>query len=79
MNINEEIKQYMEQINEMGYKDRLNLNAKQAASILGVSASSIENWRKQGIGIDFVEIGGRILYPKLKIAEFQANRKVKTA
>lgn len=79
MNINEEIKQYIKQINEMGYKDRLNLNAKQAASVLGVSASSIENWRKQGIGIDFVEIGGRILYPKLKIAEFQANRKVKTA
>ena len=79
MNINEEIKNYMRQIDEMGYKDRLNLNSKQTASIIGVSASSIETWRKQGIGIDFVEIGGRILYPKLKIAEFQANRKIRTA
>ena len=79
MNINEEIKNYMRQIDEMGYKDRLNLNSKQTASIIGVSASSIETWRKQGIGIDFVEIGGRILYPKLQIAELQANRKIRTA
>ena len=57
----------------------LNLNSKQTAQIIGVSASTIEAWRKQGIGIDFIEVGGRILYPKLKIAEFQANRKTKTA
>jgi hypothetical protein len=31
------------------------------------------------IGIEYLEVGGRILYPKLKIAEFQANRKIRTA
>ena len=75
MNLNEEIKQYMEQINNLGFEKILNLNSKQTASILGVSSSSIEAWRKQGIGIDYIEVGGRILYPKLKIAEFQANFK----
>ncbi len=77
MNINEDIKQYMEQIDKLGFEKILNLNSKQTASILGVSASSIEAWRKQGIGIDYIEVGGRILYPKLKIAEFQANLKKK--
>ena len=66
MNLNEEIKQYMEQINNLGFEKILNLNSKQTAGILGVSASSIETWRKQGIGIDYIEIGGRILYPKLE-------------
>ena len=79
MNINEEIKQYMEQIDKLGYEKILNLNSKQTASILGVSASTVEAWRKQGIGIEYIEVGGRILYPKLKIAEFQANRKIRTA
>ena len=75
MDINEEIKKYMEQIDNLGFSKILNLNSKQTASILGVSASSIVTWRKQGIGIDYIEVGGRILYPKLKIAEFQANFK----
>ena len=79
MDINEEIKKYMEQIDNLGFSKILNLNSKQTASILGVSASSIEAWRKQGIGIDYIEVGGRILYPKLKIAEFQAKRKIKSA
>ncbi len=79
MNIDEEIKKYMEQIDNLGFSKILNLNSKQTANILGVSASSVEAWRKQGIGIDYIEVGGRILYPKLKIAEFQVNRKVKTA
>ena len=79
MNTNEEIKQYLEQIDKLGYEKILNLNSKQTAQIIGVSASTIEAWRKQGIGVDYIEVGGRVLYPKLKIAEFQANRKVKTA
>ncbi|WP_066356352.1 helix-turn-helix domain-containing protein [Aliarcobacter skirrowii] len=79
MNINEEIKEYMQQINNLGFEKILNLNSKQTASILGVSASTVEAWRKQGIGIDYIEVGGRILYPKLAIAQFQANRKIRTA
>ena len=79
MNLNEEINQYMQQINNLGFEKILNLNSKQTAGILGVSASSIETWRKQGIGIDYIEIVASILYPKLKIAEIQANKKIKTA
>lgn len=79
MDIQDEIKIYMEQIDKLGFENKLNLNSKQTAQILGVSPSSIEAWRKQGIGIDYIEVGGRILYPKLKIAEFQVMRKVKTA
>ncbi len=79
MNINEEIKEYMQQINNLGYEEILNLNSKQTAGILGVSPSTVEAWRKQGIGIEYIQVGGRILYPKLKIAEFQANRKIRTA
>ncbi len=78
MNLNEEINQYMQQINNLGFEKILNLNSKQTAGILGVSASSIETWRKQGIGIDYIEVGGRILYPKLEIAKFQVTRKIKT-
>ncbi|MFY9076620.1 helix-turn-helix domain-containing protein [Aliarcobacter butzleri] len=79
MDINEEIEIYLKQINDLGFSKILNLNSKQTAGILGVSASSIETWRKQGIGIDYIEIGSRILYPKLQIARFMANRKVQTA
>lgn len=79
MSIQDDITTYLNQINQMGFEKILNLNSKQTAQIIGVSASTIEAWRKQGIGIDFIEVGGRILYPKLKIAEFQANRKRKTA
>ena len=78
MNLNEEIKQYMEQINNLGFGKILNLNSKQTAGILGVSASSIEKKKKKGIGISYIEGGGRILYPKLEIAKFQATRKIKT-
>lgn len=79
MSIQDDITTYLNQINEMGFEKILNLNSKQTAQIIGVSASTIEAWRKQGIGIDFIEVGGRILYPKLAIAQFQANRKTKTA
>lgn len=79
MNINEEIAYYIDEINKLGFKDILNLNAKQTAQIVGVSPSTIEAWRKDGVGIDYIRAGGRVLYPKLKIAEFQAMRKIKTA
>ncbi|MCT7566041.1 helix-turn-helix domain-containing protein [Aliarcobacter butzleri] len=79
MNIKDEIATYMAQINDLGFAKVLNLNSKQVSQLLGVSASTVENWRKQGIGIEYVEVGGRIFYPKLKIAEFMTNKKVQTA
>ena len=49
------------------------------AEVINVSASTLSAWRKQGIGIDYIQVAGRVLYPKIAIAEFQAKRKVKTA
>lgn len=53
MKINEEINQYMEQIDKLGFEKILNLNSKQTASILGVSASSIKNEYDWLIGTSF--------------------------
>lgn len=77
-NIDEDIKRFLEEINEMGYRDKMNLNSSETARILGVSPSSVENWRRCGLGITYIEIVGRIMYPKRYIAEFLALRQVKT-
>lgn len=60
------------------FKKIIGLNQKQLAELLGVSSSTIEARRKDGTGIEYIELGGRIIYPKLKIAEFMTNT-VKTA
>ncbi|MCK5110407.1 MAG: DNA-binding protein [Arcobacteraceae bacterium] len=58
------------------------LNQSQTASIIGVSISTLENWRKEGIGPEYIKAGtgkrGRILYPKIKIGDYLENT-VKTA
>ena len=76
-NIDEEINKFLEEINKMGFKDKMNLNSSETARIIGVSPSSIENWRKCGLGITYIEVVGRIVYPKRYIAEFLALRQVK--
>ena len=45
-NIDEEINKFLEEINKMGFRDKMNLNSSETARIIGVSPSSIENWRK---------------------------------
>jgi len=79
MNIEEEIEKNLLKIESFGFKKSLNLNENQVAQVIGVSPSTISTWRKQGIGIDYIPVGGRVLYPKIAVAEFQAKRKVKTA
>ena len=63
------------------FKKLLCLNQKQTAEILGVSSSSLENWRKNSQGPSFrkIETGkrGRVLYPKSAIVEW-LNNTVKT-
>lgn len=56
------------------FKKKIGLNQKELAEILGVSASTIEARRKDGTGIEYINFGGRIIYPKVAIAEFLANR-----
>ena len=64
------------------YKGLLCLNQKQTAEIIGVSSSTLDNWRKIGLGPSFkkIESGkkGRVLYPKIAIIEWLANT-IKTA
>lgn len=69
----------IEEINKINpkFKNLLALNQKQTADILGVSVSTLENWRAEKIGIEWIKTGnekrGKILYPKIKIAEYLSN------
>ncbi len=69
----------IKEINDMDprFKKLIALNAKQASEIIGVSASTMENWRKEGIGPEWKKVNngkrGRVLYPKVSIAEWIAD------
>lgn len=66
------------------FKQLIALNQKQAADVLGVSSSTLESWRKNGIGPTYKQVvngssgKGRILYSKTALAEWLANT-IKTA
>ena len=64
------------------YKKLICLNQKQTAELLGVSSSSLENWRKEAKGPSYRKVDsgkrGRILYPKCEIVEW-LNNTIKTA
>ena len=68
--------QTIEEINKISLKHKklIAFNQSQTAEIIGVSSSTLENWRKEGIGIEYIKASngkrGRILYPKIKIAEY---------
>lgn len=68
-NISETIKQ----INEMGYK-ALVLNESQVAKIIGVSASSVSKWRREGLGPRFKKLDNglkaKVMYTKQSVAEW---------
>ena len=74
----------LDQINEINpkFKNLICLNQKQTAEILGVSSSTLENWRKESVGPQYKKIDngkkGRILYPKNSIIEW-LSQTVKTA
>ncbi|RBQ32305.1 hypothetical protein CRU92_00915 [Arcobacter sp. FW59] len=74
MHTNEEVLQNLKMIDDLGFKDKLNLGLRETARIVGVTAPTIKKWQEEGL-IQGLAVGGRILYPKLKIAEFQASYK----
>ena len=37
------------------------------------SPRTLENWRGQGIGPNFLKIGGKVLYDFRKVVEFEEN------
>lgn len=68
----------LENFNEdyIQYKQTACLNQNQVAKILGVSPSTLENWRKECYGPSFIKPSpgkGRILYPKHEIVKFLNN------
>lgn len=76
--------EYIKEIRET-LKCGFTLSENQVAKIVGVSASTIAHWRRDGVGIDFIEVTRpnktkpRYLYPIDAVAEFLANRRVRTA
>lgn len=68
------INQILAQINEMGYKNKITLNEANTAKIIGVSSSTLSNWRKEGLGPNFKKIDngkkGKVIYTKQAVAEW---------
>ncbi|WP_228283423.1 helix-turn-helix transcriptional regulator [Arcobacter sp. FWKO B] len=66
--------QIMAQINEMGYKNKITLNEATVAKIIGVSSSTLSNWRKDGLGPNYRKIDngkkGKVIYTKQSVAEW---------
>lgn len=60
------------------FKGLIALNQKQTAEIIGVSQSTMENWRRDGIGIAYKKVDsgkkGRILYLKKDILNWLSSR-----
>ena len=79
MNIEEEIEKYEKEIKALGLTKGLNLNSKQTAQVIGVSQSTIEKWRKEGVSIDHIIVVGRVMYPIRAIARFMVLSQIKTA
>ncbi len=79
MNIEEENKKKEKEIKALGLTKGLNLNSKQTAQVIGVSASTIEKWRREGIGIDHIISGKRVMYAIRSIARWQVLSQIKTA
>ncbi len=75
----EALQKIIKEIDDLGYKKQINLKTSDVSRILGVSNSTIEKWRKEGIGIDYNQVGGRIFYSKHSMAEWLLRTRVKTA
>ena len=86
MNIEEEIRKYEEEIKSLNLTKGLNLNSKQTAQVIGVATSTIEKWRVEGTGIEYVAVPcfgkkkmARCLYPIRNIAKWMVLNQIRTA
>lgn len=85
MDIEKQIEKYEQEIKEMKLTKGLNLNANQVATVVGTSPSTIENWRKDGIGIEYIDVksygkkrSSRVLYPIKNVAKWMVINQIKT-
>jgi hypothetical protein len=67
------IQETIKEITEMGYKPIV-LNESQVAKVIGVSPSTIANWRKVGLGPEFKKLNNglkaKVMYTKHSVAEW---------
>ncbi|MDD3342650.1 MAG: helix-turn-helix domain-containing protein [Sulfurospirillaceae bacterium] len=64
------------------FKKLICLNQRQAAEAIGVSSTTLINLRRDGLGPSYIQLErkgrrGRVLYPKIEIAEW-LSRTIKT-
>ena len=75
----------IEEINKINpkFKSLIALNQKQTADSIGISSSTLESWRRDGLGPSYIKMNrgkrGRVLYPKIAIAEWLSSNFIKTA
>lgn len=70
-NKNDEIiENFIKQIDNLGFKNKIFLNTSDTAKILGIPISTLKSWRKINYGIDYHLIGKNIFYNKKSIAQF---------
>ncbi|MFW0693385.1 helix-turn-helix domain-containing protein [Aliarcobacter butzleri] len=59
------------------------LNQSQVASLLGLSNSTLANWRAEGISLEYLKVGkgkrNRVLYLKTKLVEFLNSNQIKVS
>lgn len=63
------------------------LNQSQVASLLGLSSSTLANWRAEGISLEYLKIGkdskkgskNRVMYLKTKLVEFLNSNQIKVS
>lgn len=47
---------------------------KELAKYWGVTKSTLQKWRTSGTGPIYIKIGGRVIYPKAYVLEYEKNR-----
>ena len=78
MNMNIEIEKIVDDLNNMGFENKIGLSTKELAKVLGLSVPSIENFRRNAVGPIYSTFGKRICYTKRAVAEYIVLNQVKT-
>jgi hypothetical protein len=78
MNINEEMKLIIEDINNIGFKAKAGMTPLELSKYLSVSIALLEIWRRNATGPSYVNFGRKIIYRKESIAAYLISRQIKT-
>lgn len=87
MNIEQKIKKIEQEIKDLNLTKGLNLNSSKVAIVLGVSPSTIAEWRKNGLGAEYIAVPtvskkakkiARVMYPISNVAKWIVQNEIKT-